>query len=586
MKAKRFWLVLLAILSVLCMSFAIAGCEEEAEVPPDPGVFTKPKHEHTFSEWEIVKDVKQCSEEEGLRKRHCTDPDCTTPGGYVEEEVIPAIGHDKEIIPRQEPTCIDGGWNEYWKCKKCSASNFEEMKIDALDHDWRTIEAQEATCYQEGWDEHEECYRCHKTQGNVNLKPMTAHDYSDVRDGFTFCKMCGQPKLDETANLTYTLASDGKSYIVTGYKRDDNNKILDEKGEVYQYQDKLNLESDEKGNLYEVNGETRTPIKYHAMMSLVIPAEHEGLPVSEVAKEAFKECRFITRIVTGNSVKIIGSEAFTQCINLREITLGPLTETVGESAFSYSKVKSINFPQKVNNIGMAPFAYCTEFDTITVHEKNKTYLAEGNCVIERSSDTIILGCAGSVIPDSAKYIGSWSFAMCLGLKQIEMKNIEYISPNAFMLDANLEKVAISEKCEYIEASAFYGCPNLSDLTISAGLKRIGASAFANCYKLKVIRFRGTEAQFRDSKFIRSSHWDYNDGLVDENGNRLDGEANWTRRTYLIELNNAQYLMADETGYKTCTQEEADAFLEQYKDKAPEQSGNTGSEETDSETTGE
>ncbi len=581
MKAKRFWLVLLAILSVLCMSLAIAGCGEEAEVTPNLDDFTRPKHEHTFSEWEIVTPVQQCSEEDGLRRRRCTDPECTTEGGFVEEEVIPAIGHDKEIVNRKEPTCIDGGWNEYWKCKKCGASDYEDQKIGPLGHDWRTIEAQEATCYQEGWEEHEECYRCHKTQGNFTIHPITAHDYSIERDGFHYCSMCGQPQLDETPNLTYRVAEDGKSYIVTGYQKKDG-KILDETGKVYEYQD-ATLEADENCNLYVVNGDQREQIDYHRMMSLVIPDKHkEGnleLPVSAIDGEAFKECKFITRVVTGTNVTTIGREAFTQCNNLTEITLGPNTTTIDSSAFSYSNVESINFPRKVNSIGMMPFAYCPRFTKITVDSKNNTYICEGNCVISRASDTIVLGCGGSVIPESAKYIGTWAFGMCPSLKKIDTKNVEQIYPQAFMLDSNLEEVVISDKCEFIDANAFYGCASLFNLELGAGLTRIGNAAFANCKKLKVVKYNGTQTQFLDgTHFMRGEHWDFDDGLVDEDGNyNEDGQAKWTRRTYLVQLKNAQYLMASADGYESCTKEQAEAFLAQIESKDPEQSEDTGSE---------
>lgn len=584
MKTKRFWLVLLAILSVLCMAFAIAGCGDnngEVKPPVDPEEGNTRRHEHTWSEWVIVKEAKECSDEPGLRRRTCTDPNCPkiADGGNVEEEVIPAIGHPQDslrIYPAQDPTCTEDGWDEYFYCSKCQATNKEEKLRPKLGHSMTTIPAQTANCYQEGWDEYQKCSRCGYEEGEKNLKPMTDHTWVQQPDGSSICSVCHQPKLEDTLNLEYQVSADGTYFTVKGYKKNDKGQILDEAGNVYTYQDPTviggdsNLKSreilnvNEEGVLCETSTAadgttTYTPIQqYNKMMTLVIPANHtEGettLPVRGIEKEAFAGCAFITRLSINNFITTIPQDTFRECRGLKEVTFGQNVSEIQGGSLSYTALESLDFPRKVSSIGMLAFAHCDRISKITVDKNNMTYYTvEGsNCILtrngdENTKDQIILGCKDSKIPDKAVSVGNWAFAMCATLTEINLNKVKRVGTSAFMLCHRLQKVTMGRETNEIGVNAFYGCVSLEDLTLGAGLTRIGNTAFANCYKLRVVKYSGTKAQFMDgNKFVKGERWDFNDGLVKEDGTVVDSnEANWQRRNYLIELQNGDYLISSQ-----------------------------------------
>lgn len=65
-------------------------------------------------------------------------------------------------------------------------------------------------------------------------------------------------------------------------------------------------------------------------------------------------------------------------------------------------------------------------------EGNPKYYSAGNCLIEKETKGIILGCKNSIIPETAESIGSRAFADCTGLTEIIIPdNIVSIGDYAF-----------------------------------------------------------------------------------------------------------------------------------------------------------
>ncbi len=66
---------------------------------------------------------------------------------------------------------------------------------------------------------------------------------------------------------------------------------------------------------------------------LVIPAEHEGLPVKEIAVNGFVSCTGLTSVTIPNSVTIIQFAAFDQCSGLTAVTIPASVTSIGKYAF-------------------------------------------------------------------------------------------------------------------------------------------------------------------------------------------------------------------------------------------------------------
>ena len=195
---------------------------------------------------------------------------------------------------------------------------------------------------------------------------------------------------------------------------------------------------------------------YKAMDPVVIIPEYVGKKkVTRIGERAFNGCSGLTSITIPDSVTGIGWAAFCGCAGLTSISIGSAVKEIGGSQFSG----------------------CVGLTSITVAGKNKVYYSENNCIIERKSKKLVLGCKNSVIPDSVTEIGYDAFKNCSGLTSI-------IIPDS-----------VTEIGDY----AFYGCTGLTSITIPDSVKEIGGGAFSDCASLREVYYTGTEEQWQNIK---------------------------------------------------------------------------------------
>ena len=116
--------------------------------------------------------------------------------------------------------------------------------------------------------------------------------------------------------------------------------------------------------------------------------------------------------VIPNTVTGIGSYAFNYCTGLTEINLPNSITTIGERAFrGCIRLTSITIPASVNSIGATICSECYNLKTMKVANGNTTYDSRNNCnaIIETATNTVIAGCAHTVIPDGITTIGDHAF---------------------------------------------------------------------------------------------------------------------------------------------------------------------------------
>ena len=100
-----------------------------------------------------------------------------------------------------------------------------------------------------------------------------------------------------------------------------------------------------------------------------IPAEVEGHPVTEIGKACFSGCRTLESISFPASLEAIGDEAFMYCERLKAITLPDGLRTIGESAFSNcDSLTAVTLPGSLVSIGDLAFKACDRLSRVVVRD--------------------------------------------------------------------------------------------------------------------------------------------------------------------------------------------------------------------------
>ncbi|MDE7104719.1 MAG: leucine-rich repeat protein [Ruminococcus sp.] len=126
------------------------------------------------------------------------------------------------------------------------------------------------------------------------------------------------------------------------------------------------------------------------LTEIAIPAEIEGVPVTEIGKNVFLNCQNLELVIIPNTVTTIGDCAFQFCTSLKTVIMFDSIESIGEYAFARcDSLKSIVIPEGVKNIGKWAFERCSALESITILNKE--------CNIDGNAQTICNGYGEEVI---------------------------------------------------------------------------------------------------------------------------------------------------------------------------------------------
>ena len=227
---------------------------------------------------------------------------------------------------------------------------------------------------------------------------------------------------------------------------------------------------------------------YSELSKVEIPGsvELEGINclVKNIASRAFSETP-ITSLVINEGVESIGKEAFSNCRQLATVTLPSSLSIIDDAAFrDCSRLGSVVIPSGVNTIGMSAFGGCKVLKSLDVAADNEKFESRGcNAVIERESNTLVVGCLGTVIPESVTAIGQEAF-INLDIKELNIpSSVKTIGENAFNSCHQLTEVVLPEGLETLSNTAFHSCSGLTLIELPKSLKTLGGWAFQACVNL-------------------------------------------------------------------------------------------------------
>ncbi len=189
---------------------------------------------------------------------------------------------------------------------------------------------------------------------------------------------------------------------------------------------------------------------------LTLPADIEGYSLTEVATQAFRDCKTLKSVVLPKGLLRISESAFNGCENLQQLSLPDGLKTIGVRAFYGNKsLKDVKIPHTVTKMETEAFGACSSLKNVRL-SKNVKNLELG------------------------------LFADCTALVSVE----------------------IPEGVTEIWQSTFSNCTSLKTVYIPISLKRVSTNAFINCSSIETVYYNGNEANWKSISIeaVDSKDW--------------------------------------------------------------------------------
>jgi hypothetical protein len=220
--------------------------------------------------------------------------------------------------------------------------------------------------------------------------------------------------------------------------------------------------------------------------TLAIPLSHNGLPVTSIADNAFKD-KQITGLIIPDNITSIGVSAFQNCTALKSIVIGKGVEVINNYAF-------------YNCTALTKIQYnATEAATVGTKECNVAYA--GNYIFYcagYSADGIEVT-IGANVKELPLYLFCPTILdethgpKIVNVKFEEESECKEINATVFERNNFLQEIIIPDSVTMIGDYAFALCKKLQSVTIGKGVETIGNYAFYNCTALTKIQYNATEA---------------------------------------------------------------------------------------------
>ena len=435
------------------------------------------KHEHKYT-YEITQPSTCVTE--GVRTGTCS---C----GEVKIQSLPLDNHDwQEATCTKSKTCSVCGEtegsvkNHNWQEATCSApktcSACGTTEGEALSHNW-----QEATC-----SAPKTCSACAATEGDA-----LAHTWQEAT--------CSAPKTCSVCSATEGTA-EGHSFV--------NKKCTTCNEWQYTAAEYFIFIPENDGSYSIMAADVN-----NMPAEVVIPASHEGKPVTAIAKRGFYNCSSITSILLPESITAIENSAFYGCFKLVEVInmsqsltveyneengyLGYYALTISNHDSAYvSKVSSIN--------GYVTFTEGSE-KLLLGYEGSEGALTVPAGITKIYNYAFYKSALASIeIASSVKEIGSHAFDGCLSLTAFEAgSSVTSIGEYAFDGCLSLTAFEAGSCVTSIGEYAFNNCSSLSFIQISASVNAIESFAFYGCTGLTDMNYLGSIDQWVQIDFETS-----------------------------------------------------------------------------------
>jgi len=198
----------------------------------------------------------------------------------------------------------------------------------------------------------------------------------------------------------------------------------------------------------------------------IIPEEIDGYPVTrlgwedyyndsdyEGARQYFKYCFYLERVVLPSSLLVIGMDAFMYCYNLKEITLPEGLEEIYDYAFyGCTGLTSITIPASIRALGYGVFMGCSNLRSLTVAEDSKSFTSVDGVIYDKSRTALVCcpdGIETMTLPATVESLSYdkrleydiyWNFGTSLKSIDVEEGNEVFAALDGVLYTADMKKL--------------------------------------------------------------------------------------------------------------------------------------------------
>lgn len=523
-KGKKIIIVILVVVAVLCGIGYVGSCLQGFI----DGV------ENCTHSWEVVEEVPATCETDGVKKSKCSV--CYE----NKEEILPALGHD--YVGRECSRCGDMTASEGLKFKT-EYGKATVIGMGTCTDDIVVIPEEYDGCVVEKIGS----YAFRDSPMVKIVIPETIDEIGNY--AFIECRNLTEINIPESVRWI--------GYGISAYCTSLNSITVDSQNTAFKAIDNCLMTKDED----ELFAGCKNSVIPNGVKEIYIGAfaGHSGIAeliipntVTKIWGSAFSDCDSLTEIVIPDSVVEIQNYAFKDCDGVERVSLGSGLNIFGKYYDNYQYTY------------YSAFSGCNNLSSITVSSENDVYKSEGNCVVEKDTNTLVLGCKNSVIPnyvttiqdyafdryssltnvnipDSVTCIKSKAFNWCQNISYTVDGGIKYLgnSNNRYrwlvcaVEPDRITNASINANCKYVMEYALISCSNIEEIILPDGLLSIGKQSFSHLTKLETISIPDSVTHIDYSAFYGCTSLQY----TKENGLNYLGNSN-NRYRWLMVTNSS------------------------------------------------
>ena len=314
---------------------------------------------------------------------------------------------------------------------------------------------------------------------------LLPHSYVTMEDGCSSYDECSACKDRVIKTSTHTLSSDG----VTCSKCHQN---------YFAVTLEFTLKVD--GTSYVVSNAENCKAE-----NVIVPAEYNGLPVTEIGGSAFSfnetmtsielpdtikvidvlafDCCLLKTITIPDSVEKIGEGAFSCCLELESVTFGAGLKTIGGGAFDSTALKRVVIPANVETVGDTAFICCAQLEEVVIQDGVTSIGREAFAMCEKLK-TVIL-------PNTLADMGNNVFKDSPAIEYNIYEGMKYLgsatNPYLVLVGRNEgTRLVTHADTVFIMSHAFYNCEDIVSVELGQNVRYIGSSALKGMDLLKTI----------------------------------------------------------------------------------------------------